>query len=174
MTRRPLIVPVFAVLTLTQCGAASSACDSGACAQGGLVINELAGAGADFVELFNASDSAMDLSGYGLADSTPDGGVRLTAAVRVPSGIVIAARGHFTFFLESDCPSTVDPCTRGEFGISQGEGDTLTLLDSQNGTVAEVSYPANAAEKGFSLARVYDGAESFEVQRRSPGAANAP
>lgn len=174
MTRRPLLLPLFAVLTLTQCGAASSACDAGTCARGGLVFNELAGAGADFVELFNASDSTIDLSGYGLADSTGDGGVRLTAAVRVPSGVFIAARGYFAFFLESDCPSTVDPCTRGEFGISQSEGDTLTLLDAQNGLVGEFSYPANAAEKGFSLARVYDGAESFEIQRRSPGAANAP
>lgn len=163
-----------AVFILTHCGATSPACGSGACAQGGLVLNELAGTGDDFVELFNASDNAVDLSGYGLADSAADGGVRFLTAVRVPAGTSIAARGYFTFFLETDCPSTVSPCGRGEFGISQSAGDTLTLLDDQNGIVADAHYPAGAAEKGFSLARVYDGAETFAVQRRSPGSANAP
>ena len=114
------------------------------------------------------------LSGYGLADGAGDGGVRFSTAVRVPEGTSITARGYFTFFLETDCPSTVSPCVRGEFGISQSAGDTLTLLDAQNRIVAETTYPAGTAEKGSSLARVYDGAETFAVQRRSPGTANAP
>lgn len=174
VTFRFSVLTVGAVFTLTQCSAASSGCESGACAQGGLVLNELAGTGDDFVELFNASDRVVDLSGYGLADDAGDGGVRFSTAVRVPEGTSIAARGYFTFFLETDCPSTVSPCGRGEFGISQSAGDTLTLLDARNGIVADARYPASAAEKGFSLARVHDGAETFAVQRRSPGTANAP
>jgi hypothetical protein len=67
----------------------------------------------------------------------------------------------------------VTPCVRGEFGISQSEGDTITLLDAQNNTVLQEAYPSGAAASGSSWARTFDGAPSFEVQRRSPGAKNA-
>lgn len=138
-----------------------------------MVINELAGAGGDFVELFNASDDAADLSGFGITDAD-DAGVRYATSLRFASGTSIAARGYFTIFLEKDCPTTVTPCVRGEFGISQDNGDLLTLLDADNNTVAQEAYAPSAAPSGSSWARAYDGAPEFEVQRRSPGAANAP
>lgn len=164
-----LVLLNYCALTLG-CGA-KSVCDSGSCATGGVVINELAGTGGDYVELFNASDAVVDLSGYGLADSA-DGGIRYASAVRVPAGTSLAARGYFTFSLETDC--TVSPCVRGEFGISQSAGELITLLDDENNLVEQQTYPANAAAKGSSWARTFDGASAFEVQRRSPGAANAP
>jgi Lamin Tail Domain len=145
---------------------------TGACADGGVVINELAGSGGDFIELFNASDSAFDLSGYGVTDSN-DAGIRYATSLRFPSNTTIAARGYFTISLEADCPATVTPCLRGEFGLSQSQGDLVTFLDPQNATVAQQAYPANAAPSGQTWGRVYDGASSFEVQTRSPGAANA-
>lgn len=177
---RPVLMLSLGTLALTSafaaCGAPNpNTCDSGTCADGGVVINELAGSGGDFVELFNASDVDVDLGGFGLADFDADAGViRYASSVRFPTGSTIAARSFFTISLEVDCPTTVTPCVRGEFGISQSLGDTLTLLDAQNGTVTQQPYPANAAASGSSWARVYDGAPSFEVQRRSPGAANAP
>ncbi|MBL8915328.1 MAG: lamin tail domain-containing protein [Archangium sp.] len=171
-----LVVAVasLSLISLMNCGMPMpTTCTSGTCSDAGLVINELAGTGADFVELFNATDSEMDLSGFGLTDMD-DAGIRYATALRFGNGTTIAARGYFTVLLESDCPTTVTPCVRGEFGISQGNGDTLTLLDAQNGTVAQQAYPANAASTGSSWARTYDGAPMFEVQRRSPGAKNAP
>lgn len=168
---RIAVVTMLALLG-AGCGAPVE-CSDGSCSDAGLVINELAGTGADFVELFNASDEAKDLSGYGLADMGADGGVRYASSLRLASGTSIAARGYFTIFLESDCPTEVTPCVRGEFGISQSSGDTLTLLDADNATVAQTAYPADAAASGSSYARVHDGADTFEVQRRSPGAANA-
>lgn len=148
-------------------------CDSGLCADGGVVINELAGTGGDFVELFNASDEAVDLGGYGLTDRDADGGIRYATSVRFPTGAVIAARGYFTVFLEKDCPATVTPCLRGEFGLSQGDGDMATFLDPTNATVDQQVYAPNAAPSGSSWARKYDGAPGFEVQPRTPGAPNA-
>ncbi len=159
------------------CGSSSGSdggeCSSGACATGGVVINELAGTGGDYVELFNASDAEADLSGYGITDAD-NAGVRYATSLRFASGTSISARGYFTIFLEKDCRATVTPCVRGEFGISQDNGDLLTLLDGDNYTVSQQAYPAGAAESGSSWARTYDGATDFEVQRRSPGAANAP
>ncbi len=161
------------LLSNVGCGTMPQACMSGSCADAGLVINELAGSGGDFVELFNASDKAADLSGFGLTD-VQDGGVRFATALRFGNGISVPARSYFTIFLEVDCPTTVSPCVRGEFGISQASGDTVVLLDQSNAIVGQQAYPANAAASGSSWARTYDGAAGFEAQRRSPGAKNAP
>lgn len=173
---RILLVAALAslsLLTLMNCGQPMTTCTSGSCADAGLVINELAGSGGDFIELFNASDTAVDLSGFGITDMD-DAGIRYATSLRFGNGTSVAARSYFTVFLEADCPATVTPCVRGEFGISQTDGDTITLLDAQNNTVLQQSYASGAASSGSSWARVYDGAPTFEVQRRSPGAKNAP
>lgn len=164
----------LSLLAFTNCGPAQSECSSGECSDAGLVINELAGSGGDFIEFFNASDTAYDLTGMGVTDADDAGVPRYATSLRFPSGTSVPARGYFTVSLETDCLATVTPCVRGEFGLSQNEGDTVTLLDATNHSVLQLSYPANAASSGSSWARVYDGASDFEVQRRSPGAKNAP
>ncbi|MBL9037212.1 MAG: lamin tail domain-containing protein [Archangium sp.] len=168
---RPLLS--FAACVLVACSSSPSV-DGGISFDGGLVINELAGTGGDFVELFNAGEAELDLSGMGLTDADADGGIRYATALRFTTGATIAPRGYFTVFLEKDCPVTVTPCVRGEFGLSQPLGYTVTVLDAANETVLRLAYPPTAAGDGFSWARTTDGAETFEVQRRSPGAANAP
>lgn len=165
---------VLAVVAMG-CGGVSSTADGGSVLTGSaVVINELAGSGGDFVELFNPGDTAFELSGFGLTDAESDGGVRYATSLRFPTGAQVPARGWFTIFLETDCPATVTPCVRGEFGLSQAAGDVVTLLDAENGTVAQQAWPPNGAPSGSSWARKTDGAETFEAQRRSPGAANAP
>lgn len=166
---RPL--PVLLLALLCGCGAPPSTCQSGSCSDAGLVINELAGSGGDFVELFNASDTAFDLTNHGLTDAD-DAGIRYATALRFAAGAAVAPRGFFTVFLESDCPATVTPCVRGEFGISQANGDTLTLLDSANEALLQEAYPPAAATSGSSWARAFDGAGEFEVRSRTPGATN--
>lgn len=173
----PALVVVAAlggVGLLSNCGMpTTTTCSDGSCSDAGLVINELAGSGGDFVELFNASDKAADLSEWGLTDAD-DAGVRYATALRFANGVSVAPRGYLTIFLNNDpCPSTISPCVSAPFGIGS-TGDTITLLDVPNNTVQQQEYPANAAPAGSSLARKYDGAPTFEVQRRSPGAKNAP
>lgn len=146
-------------------------CERGACSDAGLVINELAGSGGDFVELFNASDATFELANHGLADAD-DAGIRYAMALRFPAGASVAPRGYFTVFLENDCPPTVTPCVRGEFGLSQANGDTVTLLSATNETLRQEVLPPNAAAAGSSWARAFDGAGGFEVRSRTPGATN--
>jgi len=175
-TLRHLLIAVLAtlsLLTFVNCGAPTP-CSDGSCADGGLVINELAGSGGDFIELFNASDTAFDLSGFGVTDMD-DAGIRYATSLRFGNGTTVAPRGYFTIPLEVHrAANLTPPCVRGEFGISQAAGDTITLLDAQNNTVLQQSYAPEAAPSGSSWARTYDGAPDFEVQRRSPGAKNAP
>lgn len=146
-------------------------CTSGKCSDAGLVINEMAGSAGDFVELFNASDTAVDLSNHGITDAD-DAGVRYSTALRFPAGTKVAARGYFTVFLESDCPPTVTPCVRGEFGLSQANGDLVTILTPVSETLLQQPLPPAAAGTGSSWARSFDGAGEFEVRSRTPGATN--
>jgi hypothetical protein len=161
---------------LAGCGGTRDGADGGKSALKGahVVINELAGTGGDFVELYNPGDADFDLTGFGLTDTDSDGGVRYLGSLRFVAGSVVPTQGYLTIFLEANCPAMVAPCVRGEFGLSQSSGERITLLDQSNLTVAQESYPPNGAGTGFSWARKTDGAETFEVQRRSPGAANAP
>ncbi len=163
------LLPLLLLLAIS-CGP-SGPCKSGTCSDAGLVINELAGSGGDFVELFNASDTAIDLSNHGITDAN-DAGVRYSTALRFPQGTSIAARGYFTVFLESDCPPTVTPCVRGEFGLSQGNGDLVTVLSPMSETLLQEALPPNAAPTGSSWARAFDGEGAFEVRSRTPGATN--
>lgn len=176
MTRRGSVLGGLAAVVAMGCGGVSSTADSGTSQPkpASVVINELAGSGGDFVELYNPGDSAFELSGFGITDAESDGGVRYSTSLRFPTGAQVPSRGWFTVFLETDCPATVSPCVRGEFGLSQAGGDLVTVLDANNATVAQQAWPPNAAPSGSSWARQSDGAETFEVQRRSPGAANAP
>jgi hypothetical protein len=135
------------------------------------VINEMAGSAGDFVELFNASDVAVDLSNHGITD-VDDAGVRYASALRFPAGTSVAARGFFTVFLETDCPPTVTPCVRGEFGLSQPNGDVVTVLTPTSETLLQQVLPPAAAASGSSWARAFDGAGEFEVRSRTPGATN--
>lgn len=146
-------------------------CVSGKCSDAGLVINELAGSGGDFVELFNASDTAVDLSNHGITDAD-DAGVRYSTALRFPAGTTVAARGFFTVFLETDCPPTVTPCVRGEFGLSQANGDLVTILTPLSETLLQQPLPPAAAPTGSSWARSFDGTGEFEVRSRTPGTTN--
>ncbi len=169
--------PTFALSLLvlwslaSSCGQPITTCQKGSCSDAGLVINELAASGGDFVELFNASDKAIDLSNHGLTDAD-DAGVRYATALRFPSGTSVAARGYFTVFLEIDCPPTVSPCVRGEFGFSQANGDTVTLLGPMSETLLQQALPPAAAATGSSWGRAFDGAGAFEVRSRTPGATN--
>lgn len=159
------------VLFALGCAPPPGPCVSGACSDAGLVINELAGTGGDFVELFNASDTAIDLANHGITDAD-DAGVRYSTALRFGAGTRIEPRGYFTVFLETDCPPTVTPCVRGEFGLSQPNGDTVTVLTPASETLLQEPLPPAAAPSGSSWARAFDGAGAFEVRSRTPGGTN--
>ena len=49
----------------------------------------LAGSGGDFVELFNASDTAFDLSGFGVTN-TDDAGIRYATSLRFGNGTEVS------------------------------------------------------------------------------------
>jgi hypothetical protein len=92
-----------------------------------LVINEINASGTpwDFVELFNSTNAAIDISGYKIYDT---GG--LGAAFVIPAGTSIAAGGFYVMETGSGSP-------QGQFGISSS-GEDITLANGSDVTVDQL------------------------------------
>jgi len=84
-----------------------------------LVINEIQASGTpwDFVELYNSTNAAIDISGFRIYDS---GG--LGVAYTIPAGTSIAAGGFYLMETGSGSP-------QGQWGISSS-GEDITLINT--------------------------------------------
>lgn len=96
-------------------------------------INEIESNGdtTDWIEIINMGQAAVDLSGWSVMDSDPVGHASETTPL--PTGTTLAPGALFVF----------DQPTNFVFGL--GNGDTVTLRNAQNVTVAEHVYTAHAA-----------------------------
>ncbi len=114
-----------------------------------LVINEVNASGSpyDFIELYNGTNSAINLEGYKVHDS---GG--LGAAYVIPAGVTIASKGFFVIQTGNGSP-------QGQFGISSG-GENLTLLNPSDVKVDELLTPWVGTPL---VARKLDGAVKWVV-----------
>jgi len=108
----------------------------------------------DFIELFNYSTSAVDLSNCFLTDDPT------TNRFVIPSNTVIQPQG-FVYFDE----------TRMGFALSAA-GETIYFKDPNNTRVID-AVRFGAQENGVSMGRYPDGAAGFNrLQTKSPGANN--
>jgi hypothetical protein len=124
----------------------------------GVIVNEfLANSdppGLDFIELYNASNQAVDLSGAWLSD---DASIR---KYRIPNGTMLAPRG-FIYFDEA----------RLGFALSS-DGDEIFLVNS-NGTRVIDPLRFGGQASNVSRGRLPDGAPFWsELETPSPGAGN--
>jgi len=118
----------------------------------------------DYVELHNASDSVVDLSGFSITDdlSVPD-------RYRFPAGATLAPRGHLVVWCDA-APTT--PGLYAGFGLD-ASGQTLLLLGpSTNGPVVIDSIRFGPQVVDYSIGRIADGTGEWRLNRPSPGSAN--
>ncbi|GHV35716.1 hypothetical protein FACS1894178_5900 [Bacteroidia bacterium] len=108
----------------------------------------------DWVELYNTSDEAADISGYVLSDK-PDKIEKIT----LPANTIIPAHG---FLL-------VEVDVAGGFGLSSG-GDVVYLYNLEEQIVASIEFGALGIDQ--SIARVPDGSATLVVQQPTPGVTN--
>jgi hypothetical protein len=108
----------------------------------------------DWVELYNDSDQAIDISGYLLYDKADK-----IEKVTVPTGTILAARGFFT----------IDVDVVGGFGLSSG-GDMVYLEDNTGNLIDQIEFGALTPEQAY--ARNPDGSTIFKVQTPTPGVSN--
>lgn len=92
-----------------------------------LVINEIQASGTpwDYIELYNGTASAIDISGYKVYDTG-----LLPAAYIIPDGTTIAAGGFFVIETGSGSP-------QGQFGISSS-GEDITLVNPSDVVVDQL------------------------------------
>jgi hypothetical protein len=124
-----------------------------------VLINEIS-ASDEWIELVGSGTSAVDVSGFRLADSK-DGGPKLDEAVTLPPGTILSPKAYLIVQgggLDGGgkaCPDGGQSyCFNAEFGISNKNGETLFLIDSADAVVGTVVYPPQGAASGESWSRL--------------------
>jgi hypothetical protein len=145
-----------------------------------VVVNEVrASGGGDYVEIFNAGTTTVDLSGWGIT-GTEDTGL-FSTPIRFSAGEKLAAGAHL-LVLAGMVPAPAGPqtacggpprCYYASWGISQSRGETLRLLYPDDTVANEVMYPMNGHADGQTWGRLPDGTSTFSVMKPTPSAANA-
>lgn len=155
---------------------------------GRVVINEVRGAGEDWVELYNVGGATVDLSGYGLTDSDSADGTsaRIATALRFPSGTTLGAGEYLLVVADLSMPGMGPQtvclmsggpmrCLHAGFGISASRGEAVHLLDPSDRVIERADYPADGdagVPAGQTFARVPNGVGAFTRAMPTPGASN--
>ncbi len=130
-----------------------------------LFINEVyAASGDDWLEIFNASDEAIDVSGFYIYDDA-------SAKYKLPEGTSIPAKG----FLVLICDDTATGL-HTNFKLSSA-GETITFEDNVENRIDQVTFPTLGDFQSY--ARFPDGSATFSVtssatQGTSNGTSEAP
>lgn len=140
---------------------------------GSIVINEVCAKNTEFaaadgnfydwIELYNPTSAAVDLSGYGLTDDESNA-FRFT----FPDNTSIDAGEHLLVFCNSK-----DFSLQGQlsalFGLST-DGETITLTDKNGNRKDSVTF--GMIDSNTSYGRTSDGADSFAFMQMTPGKQN--
>jgi hypothetical protein len=138
----------------------AGAVDAGPSPWLGLVINEVAPAGApsDWFELYNPTDAALTLAGLTYTDDPAGAPGKAT----FPAGAAVPPRGFYVQYL-----TDADP------GFGLGADEALGLFDPQGNLLDSVDWEAGAAPAASSYGRFPDGTGAFETLAiPTPGASN--
>ncbi len=115
----------------------------------------------DWIELYNASDVAADISGYKIYDSGGQSGAKPKKTV--PAGTVIPAKGFYVI--------VVDDGTESGFGLSSA-GEQVWLENASGNQIDNATFPAFETTQSFG--RVPDGGANWLILNTiTRGAANS-
>ncbi len=147
-----------------------------------VVVNEISGKGAEWVELLNTGAAAIDLSGYAVADlDKTTSGPKTDEAAKLPSGTVLSPNAYLLVVslakdaAAPECPDAGQSyCFGATWGISNKDGDALFLVNPEGAVVSKGDYPANVVGTGQTWGRLPNGTGNFELNGPTPGARNQP
>lgn len=143
----------------------------------GLYVNEIAAqgtpidtfnpSGGDWVELYNAGDSPLDLTGYRIASTLKP----FAEAHPLPPGTSIVAHGFLIIYFNHDNAGApvIDDKLKGSADSS------LQIWSPDSKSLDSVTWKATQVIKGGSLGRTPDGYNSWKLYAKadaSPGKAN--
>jgi len=129
----------------------------------GVVVNEVytKGNGPDWVELYNTSDSPVDLSGWAIIDGKKD-----RTPYVLPSAPALPAGGYHVV--------RRDEAGDQGFAFGLGTADAVTVLDAGGAVVSHVSWAEGEAPSGRSLGHVFGESGMHTLEMPTPGQWNAP
>ncbi len=134
-----------------------------------IVMNEIYSRGGgtvhpdpDWIELYNASTAAVDISGYKIYDSGGNGGTK--PKMTIPNGTSIAAKGFYV--VVTDISTSVNPAG---FGLSSS-GEEVWLENSTGVVIDNYTFGAMAETQTFS--RVPNGGTFYLVNALTKGTDN--
>ncbi|MCE5236265.1 MAG: lamin tail domain-containing protein [Clostridiaceae bacterium] len=124
-----------------------------------------AGAYSDWIELYNATDAEVDLSGCGISDSLDQ-----PMKYKLPEGTVIAAKGYLLIFCSGGESAAGSDKIHVPFSLRAYEEDVV--LAGKTGKIVD-SYAYARQEADVSMARVPDGTGEFGFcHKPTPGYPN--
>ena len=155
-----LLVMLIALTTTVSCVEDDVFDDgSGPIVTADVKLNEIMSTGdPDWIELYNAGNEDLDLSGYALKDSN--------TKWTIPN-VTIPAGGHVTF----DCDGK-DENGSTSFKISSG-GESISLFNPADDLIDEITTPDMAAQVGLTYGREIDGGDVWVVMSPTKGAPNS-
>jgi hypothetical protein len=107
----------------------------------------------DWIELYNKTTEAVDISGYFLSDNAAN-----LAKFEIPEGTIIPANGYLIFWADEDGPDGPDHCN---FKLS-ASGETVYLLNLDQQIIDQTNY--GQQESDLAWARVPNGSGPFKQQ----------
>ncbi len=117
----------------------------------------------DWVEIYNPSNIALDLTGYRIYDGGGNSGAK--PKMLFPAGSRAPAKGFFVI--------TVDDTSKAGFGLSSS-GDDIWFENAEGTVIDNIKIPAMPIET-TSYCRIPDGAATWQISNTvTKGAANKP
>lgn len=104
----------------------------------------------DWIEIYNPSTAAIDISGYKIYDNGGQSGSK--PKKEFPSGTTITAGGFYVI--------VVDDTTESGFGLSSG-GEQVWLEKSNGSLIDQITFPALGVDSSY--ARKPDGSNNWEI-----------
>ena len=164
-TKNLLIVIALVVFGFTGCVKDEVYVDDSATAESPIVMNEVYSRGVpenpDWVEVYNTSNEAVDISGYKIYDGGGQSGAK--PKMEFPAGTIVPAKGFYVIVVDTEDPAG--------FGLSSG-GDILWLENATDEIIDNVEIPAMPIET-TSYGRMPDGSDNWQIlETITRGAAN--
>ena len=116
----------------------------------------------DWIELYNTTSAALDISGFKIYDIGGQGGTK--PKMTFPTGTVIPAKGFFA--VVTDIATTIDP---SGFGLSSG-GETVWLEDKTGAIIDSITFAAMDTSQSYG--RYPDGKAWALLNKRTKAATN--
>jgi hypothetical protein len=145
----------------------------GAAATGGLIISEIVSSNSvsltdtnygspDWIELFNGSNNAINLSGYSITNSADSTERFAFGDVNIPAG------GYLVIYGAEAISGSNTPCTG--FPLSR-DGESIFLIDPYDSVVQQINAPKLCTDVSYALSA--DNNQYGYCLTPSPGAANS-